>query len=174
LADLVYLTCEAERFPADLLDPHDLAFLPYDASQHDRFIQVIEQTYEDTLDCPALNGARRMEDVLEGYRATGMFHPEHWLIVRAGGQDVGVLLLADHSAARHWELVYMGLVPIARGQGWGRQITQHAQRLARRQNVERIVLAVDAANSPALGMYRAAGFEPWDRRVVFVRFLGTK
>jgi len=81
-----------------------------------------------------------------------------------------VLLLADHPSARHWELVYMGLVPEARGRGWGRQITQHAQLMARRAGVDRIVLAVDAANSPALEMYRAAGFEKWDRRHVLVRF----
>jgi mycothiol synthase len=85
-----------------------------------------------------------------------------------------VLLLADHPSARHWELVYMGIVPQARGRGWGRQITQHAQFLARRHNIERIVLAVDAANSPALAMYRSAAFEPWDRRTVYVRFLQAK
>ena len=67
----------------------------------------------------------------------------------------------------------MGLTPEARGHGWGRQITQHAQYLARRAGVERIVLAVDAANGPALRMYRAMGFEIWDRRTVFVRFSST-
>ena len=35
------------------------------------------------------------------------------------GRDVGVLLLADHPRARHWELMYMGLVPEARGTGLG-------------------------------------------------------
>ena len=39
-----------------------------------------------------------------------------------------------------------------------------------RADVERIVLAVDAANEPALRMYRTAGFESWDQRSVYVRF----
>jgi ribosomal protein S18 acetylase RimI-like enzyme len=66
--------------------------------------------------------------------------------------------------------MYMGLVPEARGRGWGRQITQHAQWSASRAGVERIVLAVDRVNEPALRMYRSTGFEMWDRRCVYVRF----
>jgi ribosomal protein S18 acetylase RimI-like enzyme len=111
-----------------------------------------------------------MEDVIAGYQATGVFRSELWQIIRKDGVEVGVLLLADHTSAGHWELVYMGLVPAARGHGWGRQITQHAQLLAQRAEIERIVLAVDSANSPALAMYRTAGFEKWDRRHVYVRF----
>ena len=35
------------------------------------------------------------------------------------------------------------------------------------------MLAVDAANSPAIAVYAAAGFEVWDRRSVFLRKLET-
>jgi ribosomal protein S18 acetylase RimI-like enzyme len=170
LAELLYLTCEAERFPNQPPSRHELEFVVYEESQRTRVAGLIEQTYLDSLDCPALNGARNMDDVIAGYQATGAFRPEMWRIVRSGREDVGVLLLADHPSSRHWELVYMGLVPGARGRGWGRQITQHAQLMARHAVVDRIVLAVDAANSPALQMYRAAGFEIWDRRHVYARF----
>jgi ribosomal protein S18 acetylase RimI-like enzyme len=173
LAELLYLTCEADRFSPEPQCERDLQFVPYDERSRERLGNLIEQTYVGTLDCPALNGARGMEDVIAGYQATGLFRPELWQIVRYNGEDVGVLLLADHPSARHWELVYMGLVPKARGRGWGRQITQHAQSLAQLANIERIVLAVDAANSPALEMYRAMGFEKWDRRHVFVHFAST-
>jgi mycothiol synthase len=173
LAELLYLTCEAERFPIIPPSRYDLEFVAYEASQRARLAQLIDQTYVGSLDCPALNGARQMADVIAGYQSTGVFRPEMWQIVRCGREDVGVLLLADHPSARHWELVYMGLVPAARGRGWGRQITQHAQAMARRATVDRIVLAVDAVNSPALAMYRAAGFEKWDRRHVYVRFGST-
>jgi ribosomal protein S18 acetylase RimI-like enzyme len=172
-AELLYLTCEAERFAAEPPKRHELDFSGYEASQHARLAQLIEETYVGSLDCPALNGARRIKDVIAGYQGTGVFRPELWQMVRSGGKDVGVLMLADHPAARHWELVYMGLVPQARGRGWGRQITQHAQTMAVRAAVDRIVLAVDAANDPALAMYRAAGFEIWDRRHVFLRFAST-
>ncbi|HEX2473154.1 MAG TPA: GNAT family N-acetyltransferase [Lacipirellulaceae bacterium] len=170
LAELLYLTCESARFPVEPLPKSKLQFVPYEERERQRLGNLIERTYLDSLDCPALNGARGIDDVIAGYGATGLFRPENWQFVRHEGNDVGMLLLADHPSARHWELVYMGLVPEARGHGWGRQITQHAQSLARRANVDRIVLAVDAANSPALAMYRAAGFEMWDRRNVYVRF----
>jgi ribosomal protein S18 acetylase RimI-like enzyme len=173
LAELLYLTCEAERFSAERPSRHDLEFVPYETSQRARLAHLIERTYLDSLDCPALNGARRMEDVIAGYQATGDFRPAMWQIARSGSEDVGVLLMADHPGARHWELVYMGLIRAARGRGWGRQITQHAQVMARDAAVERIVLAVDAANSPALAMYRGTGFETWDRRHVYVRFAST-
>ena len=36
---------------------------------------------------------------------------------------------------------------------------------------QRLVLAVDAANEPALRTYAAAGFQAWDRRSVFIRVM---
>jgi ribosomal protein S18 acetylase RimI-like enzyme len=170
LADLVYLSCEAERFAAQTAEKNELEFVTYDESCRARLAHVIERTYEGTLDCVALNGRRHIDEVIHGYQSTGEFHSENWLIVRDGDDDVGVLLLADHPAASHWELVYMGVVPEARGHGWGNQIVRYAQHCARRAGIERIVLAVDAVNTPALRMYGSAGFEAWDRRAVFVRF----
>ena len=88
--------------------------------------------HEGTLDCARrLNGVRDIDDVVNGYQATGVFCPEKWQFVRSDGRDVGVLLLADHPKAKHWELMYMGLIPEVRGRGWGRQITRYAQWLAR-------------------------------------------
>jgi ribosomal protein S18 acetylase RimI-like enzyme len=110
-----------------------------------------------------------MDDVLEGYRAVGRFRPERWQNARSDNHDVGCLLLADHGPESSWELMYMGLAPEARGRGFGLEITRHAQWLASRDNVERLLLAVDASNYPALAMYAQAGFEIWDRRSVFAR-----
>ena len=170
LADLLYLSWEAGQNAAQPDKNRVLDFLPFDPSQPDRLSELVERTYEGSHDCAALNGTRDMNDVIAGYRATGVVRAENWLIAQRDGQDVGVLILADHPEARHWELVYMGLVPEARGCGLGRQITQHAQRMVECAKVERIVLAVDAANEPALRMYRTAGFQSWDQRSVYVRF----
>ncbi len=170
MAVLHYLVCEADRFPAQC-PPAEVQFVPYHDTpqEHRRLCRVIEATYEGTLDCPALSGVREIDDVVAGYRSVGVFSPERWLFVRHNTQDVGCLLLADHPEQDLWELVYMGLVPAARGRGWGRQIVQHALWLAGRSGRSRVVAAVDAANSPALDMYRAAGFQCWDRRVVYQR-----
>jgi hypothetical protein len=37
-----------------------------------------------------------------------------------------------------------------------------------------LVLAVDAANEPAIATYAAAGFAGWDRRSVFVRIVNNE
>jgi mycothiol synthase len=66
--------------------------------------------------------------------------------------------------------MYMGVAPEMRGRGLGAQITQFAAWLGSLAGIERIVLAVDAANTPAVQMYRTTGFEMWDRRTVYVRF----
>ena len=170
LADLLYLSWEVGQHAAQSAEKSQLAFLPFDPSQPARLSALVERTYEGSLDCAALNGTRHIDDVIAGYRATGVYRAENWLIAQHDGQDIGVLILADHPQARHWELVYMGLVPEARGCGWGREVAQHAQTLAERAHVERIVLAVDAKNEPALRMYRAVGFQSWDHRSVYVRF----
>lgn len=168
LADLMYLSWEAALAPVQ--DASEVAFEPYCEAEHARFVELIEQTYEATQDCAALNGQRPMSETIAGYRATGVFRPENWLFVRSGVDPVGVLLLADHGTSEHWELVYMGLVPAARGKHFGAAIVQHAQQLVHQAGVARLVLAVDAANSPAIKMYNDSGFIAWDTRIVFVRF----
>jgi GNAT superfamily N-acetyltransferase len=168
LVDLLYMTWDSATVDAPAADA--LEFAPFDESQLARLTQLTESTYVDSQDCPAMNGRRPMRDVIEGYRATGNFRPENWWFVRAEGQDVGVLLLADHGAADFWELVYMGLVPESRGRGWGHEIVRYAQRCVYVAGAERMLVAVDAANKPAIDVYREAGFVAWDRRSVFARF----
>jgi mycothiol synthase len=170
ITELLYLTCDAARFPIAAPEPCEVEFHEYDGTQRERLTQLIERTYVETLDCTALNGVRDMDDVINGYQATGNYRPENWLFVRAEGRDVGALLLADHPQSHQWELMYMGIVPEYRGRGWGRQIARYAQWLARGARVERLLVAVDAANKPAAAVYRSAGLEIWDRRLVFLRF----
>ncbi len=114
---------------------------------------------------------REIDDVLAGYRATGRFDPDHWLIARHGEQDVGCLILADHPDHGNMELVYMGLVPAARGRAWGAELVRHAQWLTSRAGRSRLVLAVDANNVPAIRIYTQSGFEAWQRRIVYARRL---
>lgn len=168
VADLLYLVCQADQFPTQ--PPGDaLQFEPYQPEDPARLIRVVEATYEQSRDCPALDGVREMGDVLEGYRATGVFDPNRWLIVRHGRQDVGCLLLADHPEHGNWELVYMGVVSSQRGKAWGIEITRYAQWLTGRAGRQRLVLAVDAANGPAIRMYSAAGFRSWDQRHIYLK-----
>jgi ribosomal protein S18 acetylase RimI-like enzyme len=168
LADLLYLSCDTSI--ARPLQVESLEWVAFDDAQLARLARLTEATYTDTHDCPALNGRRTLEEVLAGYRATGVFRPQNWQIAQLDGKDVGALMLADHGRGSFWELVYMGLVPAARGRGFGREIVLHALKLARVAGTPRLLVAVDAANGPALKVYRDTGFNSWDQRAAYVRF----
>ncbi|REK22054.1 MAG: GNAT family N-acetyltransferase [Planctomycetota bacterium] len=179
LAELQYLGCNVAKLvaptdAADLSGKPDSAAVPlrfevYDEASHARLLATLEATYRDTLDCPALNGVRDLEDVLAGYRATGAFAPERWFLVVADDRDVGCLLLADHADNDQYELVYMGIVPAARGRRFGQLVARFAQSQTQAAGRSRLVLAVDAANEPARKMYEACGFTPWAHRFVWLR-----
>jgi mycothiol synthase len=148
-----------------------LHFEPYRAARHDQWAQVLDATCERTLDCPDLEDGRNAEDAMAGYRSIGVFDPSRWLIARHQQRAVGCLLVADHPAQDNMELLYLGLIPAVRGRGWGRQLARRAQGIARMAGRRSLVLAVDAANGPALQTYTAVGFQTWQQRRLYVRQL---
>jgi ribosomal protein S18 acetylase RimI-like enzyme len=168
-ADLLYLAAEVNDAAEPPALPFELeAFTP----QHEkRWLQLIDRTYAGTLDCPLIDGLRKTEDVFAGYQAVGEFRPELWQIAVMNGVDVGCLLVNLHPDVGHAEIVYVAIVPEVRGRGWGLALTRHAQWLARQTKSQRLVLAVDAANEPAIRLYSKAGFDVFDRRAVWIRSL---
>jgi len=150
----------------------ELCFVPSSARSSADLHDVVERTYTGSRDCPAIDGLRTTADVLDGYRHTGRFSPDHWFLVECQGQTVGCLLLTEH-AEHQWELIYMGVVPTSRGRGWGERIARFAWRHVRSCGGEQLVLAVDADNEPALAMYRRAGFADWAHRHVYFKPLST-
>lgn len=168
LAELAYLTLEKRSFPSSSPENH-LEFLPLTQIDRGRMERIILETYQNTLDCPELNDCRSPQDVLAGYEAQGEFDPENWFLIRQCTQDVGVLILALHPPGENLELVYMGTMSSARGQGLGEKIVSFAADYAKKKGADRLVLAVDERNTPAYTIYRQAGFVLWDRRTVYAR-----
>jgi ribosomal protein S18 acetylase RimI-like enzyme len=179
--DLLYMAADAKSFPTRA-PALPVQLDSYSADNHARLVAVVEASYQGSLDCPLVDGLRRTEDVLAGYQAVGQFRPDSWLIARSLSEgevtrrvserhDIACLLLADHPEQDQLELIYLGVVPAARGEGLGRALTRHTLWLAQECGRARVVLAVDAANRPAIDGYLVAGFAAWDRRSVFVRSL---
>ncbi len=166
--DLLYLVAVRGAFP-DAPPADDISLITLDVAGATRMAQVLERTYKDSLDCPQLVEHRPVSDILDGYRQVGRFDPRLWLVAQCEEVDVGCVLLADHPRSNAWELVYMGVVPEARGRGMGLALVRHAQWLAAVAGRERLTAAVDAENEPAVRAYAAAGFVGWDRRTVFLR-----
>ena len=120
-------------------------------------LTVLEHTYAHTQDCPALRGLRRTRDVLAGHRAGGQVHKDLWQLVCCDGDPVGCVLMtcdAGHTA----DLAYLGLTPAMRGRGVAAAVLQHMLQRLSSHGMRRVRLAVDAANEPALRLYRSAGF----------------
>ncbi|WP_197529215.1 GNAT family N-acetyltransferase [Aeoliella mucimassa] len=167
LADLCYLLLTVPPRCEPVVEPA-LEFVP-SSSDPALLEQLTTATYRETLDCPDLEGRRNIADVMDGYRTIGVHDPNLWSIVHWHGQPVGVLLMAPYPEANQWELVYMGVIPEARGQAIGGKILAELKCRASRAGVDHIVLAADAANHPALAMYSQAGYTEWTRRVAYVK-----
>ncbi len=135
-----------------------------------RFETLIEQTYVDSLDCPLLNGQRTGTEAIAGHRLSGVFHPRGWRLYRADGRDAAVLLLNEHPDQDAVELVYFGVAPEFRGEGFGRRLIGDALALAQSWNRAVMFLAVDAGNNFANGLYAEFSFQEVARRVAWLRF----
>ena len=142
----------------------------YSPESHADFARIVESTYVDTLDCPALAQMRSGEQLLEAHRATGQFNPQACRIYHASGRDVGILLLAEHPDRDVWEVAYMGVVPEFRGLGFGRAILVSGIDLVRGSGRATMEIAVDVANRPALRLYESLGFSEMRRFAVHLRF----
>ena len=108
--------------------------------------------------------------MLEAHRATGQFNPQSCRIYRESGRDVGIVLLAEHPDRDVWEVAYLGVVPEARGRGFGRTILTCGIDLVRNTGRATMEIAVDVANIPALRLYETLGFSEIRRFAVHLRF----
>lgn len=142
---------------------------PYEASLRPLLEEMLAATYEGSLDCPALNGTRSSSDTLQSYETIGQAGTRHWQLIYRDETPIGCLLLAVHTpeepaASSFGELIYWGVIPSVRGQGFGREILELALGQASELQLDKLVLAVDAANEPALRLYEQLGFFGWLRK----------
>jgi ribosomal protein S18 acetylase RimI-like enzyme len=148
--------------------PSRLRFEPFDPDNPTSFLRTLLATYEDSLDCPEISGVRTAEEVLAAHRSQGAYDPGRWWLASDGDGPVGVLLLTELSETGEWDLAYMGVVRRARRLGFGREMLLRGLAEARAADAPAVVLSVDERNRPAWGLYRSAGFEPFERRVVYL------
>ena len=138
-------------------------------SNSDRFAATIERTYQQSLDCPFLDGFRNGVDALASHRLSGCFDPAGWRLYQIDGKDVGVFLMNEHPDQDAIELVYFGIVPEFRGKGLGRKVLADGIQAAALTGRAAIFLAVDCGNTYANALYGELGFAELARRRVMVR-----
>jgi ribosomal protein S18 acetylase RimI-like enzyme len=183
MARLEYLHSPARKPKNPLVIPAEIELLPYSPETHGYFAQAIRQSYESSLDCPALNGLRDIEDVIQGHRAAGQvtghgeFDPSLWRVAMLkhsasiSPSPCGVLLLCRTDPSEAMELVYLGVAPQARRRGLGTLLIRRALETAAECKCKRLTLAVDSNNQPALHLYYRHGFQKVGSKIALIRDL---
>lgn len=143
----------------------------YCEKTHSAFAQAIMDSYHGSLDCPALSGLRDIEDVIAGHKVSGTFNPQSWFLLLENQCPLGVLLLNEGMRGDALELVYLGLCPAARGRQFGQVLMRQALATAKTGGFERLCLAVDALNTPALKLYYRHGMQRVASKVAMLRNL---
>ena len=167
ITGLWYMRCQLQE-PTPPPVESSLQYESYRARSPDAFHQTLLQSYEATLDCPEVNDVRTLDEILSGHQAQGVYSPERWWLALHHSEPVGILLLADMPEWGSWDVSYVGVVPAARRRGFGRQLMGKAFAEAQRANVRQLTLSVDSRNRPAWELYRGLGFEPFEKREVFL------
>ncbi len=171
LADLRYLALVIRDQPSSVALSHKLVLEDYCAVDKDVFLRTLEKTYEGSVDCPALTGLRATEDILLSHLHTGIHDPKLWFLARVNGKPIGVLLLTHVPLRSAMEIVYVGVVPEARGNSYGRYLVNLAIEKASMANRNHLMLAVDQRNHYAMKIYESLGFIETDRRHAWIRSL---
>ena len=175
LAELVFMI---QALPgaamSDHDEPADLRWRHYGQFNDQELSELIFKTYEGSLDCPALIGVRRPEDVIAGHKASGIFCGRSWWVMDCDGSPAACILVNSAATSQQSELVYMGVVPSHRGKGLASVLLHHAAGQAHAEGHTAITLAVDANNAHARRVYDAVGFVETERRLAYARVAGPQ
>jgi ribosomal protein S18 acetylase RimI-like enzyme len=172
LAELLYLQASLPRATKPPQLPAGLRWMTYARQSHQRFAGTVLATYENSLDCPSLNGLRHIDDILAGHKgAGGTFDPNLWFLLCDDENPLAVLLLNRVGTSDLLELVYVGIIPRHRRKGLGDHLVRHALHAAATIGCTRLSLAVDADNLPALKLYWRHGLQAIGRKLALLRDL---
>lgn len=171
MAELLYLQVGVARSIAPPEPPDNYWWQTYSPATHELFQRGILESYQQSLDCPLLNGLREIDDVIAGHKASGEFNPRFWFVLSERDMPRGVVLLNRVPRTDTAELVYFGLAPSARRRGLGDFMMRHALWATREMNLSRLTLAVDSNNAPALRLYYRHGMQRIGSKVALMKDL---
>lgn len=177
-------TRNQSEIPSFQLEPLDWK----STSKRELFSKLVAATYEGSHDAVTLSRAQNASETLENYTAAAYFDPSSWFTVvdDRSNLPVGCVILAqsppekdeqdtpradsrDEQDRGTSELVYMGLLPEFRGRRLGEWILDEMAKLAVARGSQRLILAVDHENQPAMNLYRRIGLKTTHRESVWIR-----
>jgi ribosomal protein S18 acetylase RimI-like enzyme len=150
-----------------------LSYASYENTRREVFHRTLLLTYQESLDCPEVNGVRSIEEIIAGHKAQGKLGARRWWLALHEAEPAGVLLLSEMPESGSWDISYLGVVPQLRRRGLGRELTTKALIEARTFRASEATLSVDARNLHAWKLYRNLGFEPYGQREVYLALLAV-
>lgn len=171
IAELLYLQSAARSRAPRVELPVSWRWENYSEQTHSAFAATITASYQQSRDCPGLNGLRSIEDVIAGHKAGGEFDPRFWYLLRVHDESAGVLLLNRVPRTDAAELVYLGVSPGWRRKGVGAMLLRQAFAATAAMKMRRLTLAVDSENEPAVRLYYRHGMQRLGSKVAMMRDL---
>jgi ribosomal protein S18 acetylase RimI-like enzyme len=161
LADLQFMSMSFDDETTAISPPTKSVRLEATSYQEGRnetlFVDVMEQTYEGSLDFPEVNEFRTAEEAFHSHRTHSQIQPHCWQVFYHKRRPAGMLLLSP-GQDDHWEITYMGVCGSVRGQGIGHAMLSQAIATAKKQGAQGLSLGVDSRNHYAIKLYEAYGF----------------
>lgn len=133
-------------------------------------LTLIEQIQVGSLDSPLVCQALGSKGLLEGFYRQSPDGNRHWYSLSLASQPdipVGALLMAPRAEHNGVEVMLMGLVPAMRGRTLGHDILQAALSYAEQVGAVRVMLTVDATNTPARKLYEREGFHCYHQEDIY-------
>ncbi|MDP7006397.1 MAG: GNAT family N-acetyltransferase [Phycisphaerales bacterium] len=172
LATLVYLESKIPN-KRGLTYSDNIDFVSMENRSDKALGSILNQTYENSLDCPKIHGLRSVDDIIVGHRTAGNYNPKLWTIAELDNRHAGILLLNPLSDSTSVELAYIGVAPWARNHGVADALVDYCFYLGSDYGFSEVTLAVDANNRPALNLYKKWNFRKSTTRLTMIQKLST-
>jgi ribosomal protein S18 acetylase RimI-like enzyme len=157
--------------------PPQASHLRFRPTPNDWLARALSEVLATSLDpadqlAVAENGAHRAATILLALSNAGFQQqPDWWQLAETqAGEPVGFVLCSifarNQDQPVEGTIFYMGVLPPHQGNGYGRQLLDHATRTLERIGVRRILCDTAACNAPMIAAFRNAGYiekEPWAR-----------
>ncbi|TCJ30259.1 mycothiol synthase [Nocardioides jejuensis] len=147
--------------PAPADDPRIRTWQPGDTEE---LLRVNAAAFADHPEQGGMDAANLAERMAEPW-----FDPAGLLVAMDGDRMLGFHWTKVHAHAGEGEVYVMAVDPAAHGQGIGGALLRAGLRHLAEGGAPRVHLYVDAANAPALALYRGLGFSTDHAHVQYVR-----
>lgn len=165
LATLQYMEWIATQNPQVLSQITNATFFAASALTHDVLCSTLEKTFIGSLDCPAIHGKRNIEDIIASHKGFEQNDLSLWFTILSDNEPAGVLFMNHLQNESILEIAYLGITPEMRNKGFAIDAMSHAVNQAVKRGCNKIVLAVDDTNIPAISLYKKVNFRETSKRV---------